>query len=70
MDFLRSITDEELIEVRNTYGAIGASNNLINITVRKTRLKFIADKINFSIFFGNPDNEETNIAYSFLSALN
>jgi actin-related protein len=70
MDFLRSITEEELNEVRNSYGYIGAPNTLISITVRKIRMKFIADKINFNSFFGNPENEEPNIAYSFLSALN
>ena len=69
IDFLKSITDDELLDVRNSCGAIGASSAPINTTVRKIRMKFIADKVNFSLFFGNADNEETNLAYSFLSAL-
>ena len=56
IDFLKSITEEELVEVRNNCGAIGASNNPTNITVRKIRMKFIPDKINFALFFGNAEN--------------
>jgi actin-related protein len=33
------------------------------------RLKFIPDKINYAIFYGNPDNEEPNIAHSLLTML-
>ena len=57
-------------DVKNQYGGIGASSNLIAITIRnKIRLKFIADKINYGIFFGNPENEEANIAALMLSVI-
>lgn len=57
--------------MKNIHGAIGASSNPIAITIKnKLRLKFIADKINYSIFYGNPDNEEPNIAALFLSVIN
>lgn len=69
MEVLKNITDEELMEFRNMYG-IGASNSLINTSIKKIRLKFIPSKINYGIFFGNPENEEINIAHSFLSCIN
>lgn len=56
--------------MKNTYGSIGASSNLIAITIRnKLRLKLIPDKISYNIFYGNPDSEEPNIAALFLSVI-
>jgi hypothetical protein len=42
---------------------------VIPLSIRKIRLKFIPEKINIGLFFGNPDSEEYNIAYSFLKLL-
>lgn len=42
---------------------------MIPLSIRKIRLKFIPEKINLGLFFGNPDSEEHNIAYSFLKLL-
>lgn len=69
MEVLKTITEEDLNEIRTQHGAIGASTNPIAISIKKIRLKLIPDKINYGIFFGNPENEETNIAYAFLSAI-
>lgn len=56
IDFFKSITDEDLNDVRNTHGYIGAPSTVININIRKIRMKFVADKINFNSFFGSSDN--------------
>lgn len=53
MDLLKTITEEDLNDLRNQHGAVGASSNLIAISIKKIRLKFIPDKINYGIFFGN-----------------
>jgi hypothetical protein len=59
LDVLKQITDEEINEqIKNQYCAIPASNNPVTVTIRnKLRIKWIPDKINYSIYYGNSDNE-------------
>ena len=70
MDHLKTITEEEISEqIRNHYSSIPASNQPVNVSIRKMRLKFIPDRINYGIFFGDSQKEEPNIAHSFCSLL-
>lgn len=59
LDALRQITDDEILEsIKNPYCSLSASSSPVTIAIRnKLRIKWIPDSINFSIFFGNPDNE-------------
>lgn len=57
--------------IKNPYCSLNASSNPITIAIRsKLRIKWVPDTINFSLFFGNPSNEEPNLAYSLLLLLN
>jgi hypothetical protein len=48
-----------------------ASSNPVTVSIRsKLRVKWIPDKINYSIFFGNHQAEEPNLAVAFLDVLN
>lgn len=70
LEHLKLITEEDINELKNTYGSINASSQPISLPIKKMRLRFIPDRINYSIFFGNYENEEPNIAHSFLKVLN
>ena len=55
LDILKQITDDEILEtIKNPYCSVTASSNPVTIAVRsKLRIKWIPEKINFSIFYGN-----------------
>ena len=71
MDNLKTITEEEISDqIRNPLSSATPSSNLVSVNIRKLRLKFIPDRINYGIFFGDASQEEPNIAHSFCSLLN
>ena len=71
LDVLRQITDDEINDqIKNQYSSIPAPNTAVTVNIRnKLRVKWVPDKTNYNIFFGNSENEEHNVAYSFLAVL-
>lgn len=47
------ITEDDISDLRNTYGSINGSNQPVSINLKKMRLKFIPEKIPYNIFYGN-----------------
>lgn len=72
LDVLRQITDDEISEtIKNPHCSILSSDSPVTIAVRsKLRIKWIPDKINYEVFFGNCGAEEPNMAFTFLDVLN
>lgn len=68
-EIVSKITDEEIGDIKNNYCIIPSKDKEIIIPIKKTKLKFNLSKIKFEILFGNFENEESNIAYSFLKML-
>lgn len=68
---LKAITDEEINEqIKNQYCSLNPSNNPVTIPLKsKHRIKWIPDRLNFSSFYGNPEQEEVNIAHALLAVL-
>lgn len=69
-EVLDKLTPEYLSELRNTYSNMNLvenkSEDVITLTFKKTKLKLKPANITYSNIFGDPLNEEPNIAYLFL----
>jgi actin-related protein len=58
LEMLKQITDDEINEqIKNQYCSVNASSNPVTIAIKnKLRIKWVPDKVNFNIFFGNSEN--------------
>ena len=70
---LNKLTPEYLAELRNSYSNMNLvetkSEEVITLTFKKSKLKLKPSNISYYNLFGNPQNEEHNIAFSLLEVL-
>lgn len=65
-----SIKPELLYEMRVNYSSIPPREEPISVSVDKVKLKVLPAWINYDCYFKDPEEEEPNIAYSFLKMIN